>query len=251
MGSWNATCLLSNLPIIYNEPIKLIPLVKKEERELNYIGSVYPNDTWEPMWMVLEGRYNDYGSICDVQQNSFTKKLFEVLRQLKKDTRLSIASDHYDLKGDFDTIEEFFSFAERARIYLYERIVGFALCRADAWDALVKMYPVRKSDEDDGFALLTKMEFGTLLCGRVFAQEEDISLFDRLERLGDAEKIQPEECKVQNEFYAIHSAMCYLRKSYSCEPGASSQHINFGDFKKYYDEMGEIASKCQKIYNRD
>ena len=48
MGSWNGTCMISNLPIIYGEKIKLVLLEVQNGRELNSSGVTYPYDIMTP-----------------------------------------------------------------------------------------------------------------------------------------------------------------------------------------------------------
>jgi len=60
MGSFNATCAISNLPIKWGDPVRYLLLVEKDrERTCNVF------DAWEPRTFPIKAKYNDYGSIED------------------------------------------------------------------------------------------------------------------------------------------------------------------------------------------
>lgn len=58
MGSWNETCMLTNLPISHGEPVYAIFLAESSLRN----HGVYPTDQYLPFAMV-EGVYDDYGGL--------------------------------------------------------------------------------------------------------------------------------------------------------------------------------------------
>ena len=61
MGCWNATCNISNLPILAGEKIVLIPLIKtKKETTFN---NCYPSDNFTPLGFPIYGEYDEYGGI--------------------------------------------------------------------------------------------------------------------------------------------------------------------------------------------
>lgn len=65
MGYWNGTCMISNLPIISGEKIKLIFLLPKYS-PVTMCGEsayVYPTDILTPCLLPISGKYDDYGSI--------------------------------------------------------------------------------------------------------------------------------------------------------------------------------------------
>jgi hypothetical protein len=71
MGCWNGTCMISNLPIISGEKIKLVLLRRAidSKRLFNSSAYVYSHDIFTPSFFPLSGVYNDYGideKNCDI-----------------------------------------------------------------------------------------------------------------------------------------------------------------------------------------
>lgn len=71
MGCWNGTCMISNLPIISGEKVKLVLLRKAiGSRDLfNCSAYVYSDDIFTPSFFPLTGVYNDYGMIEGVEED--------------------------------------------------------------------------------------------------------------------------------------------------------------------------------------
>lgn len=66
MGSWNGTCLISRLPIVYGDRIVILPLhenVWGSPRNMAGSGYCGISSIWQPWLLPLRGVYNDYGSI--------------------------------------------------------------------------------------------------------------------------------------------------------------------------------------------
>ena len=61
MGCWNETCMLSHLPIMLNDPIKTIILVKRNENPCS--ENVYIDDGYTPLTFPFDATYNEYGGI--------------------------------------------------------------------------------------------------------------------------------------------------------------------------------------------
>lgn len=70
MGCWNATCGLSQLPINYDDEVKMVLLVTGNNYNEFSTGSgfCYPDDMFKPLFFPINGTYNDYGGI-DVTEN--------------------------------------------------------------------------------------------------------------------------------------------------------------------------------------
>lgn len=80
MGSFNATCMLSNLPIFHHEEVVLY-LIKQNTRKdfwsddaHNPNGYFDPTDLFTPVCMPIYGKYNGYGMIESITDDS--KKVF-------------------------------------------------------------------------------------------------------------------------------------------------------------------------------
>ena len=71
MGCWNGTCMISNLPIIYGDEIKLVLIRKSYSFDRLKVsgGYVYPSDAFTPSFLPINGKYNDYGMIENVDED--------------------------------------------------------------------------------------------------------------------------------------------------------------------------------------
>jgi len=71
MGSWNGTCMISNLPINWGDEIKLVIIRKNYGfNRLDLSGGyVYATDIFTPSFLPLSGKYNDYGMIEDIVED--------------------------------------------------------------------------------------------------------------------------------------------------------------------------------------
>lgn len=69
MGCWNGTCMVSNLPIIHGERIKLVFLHSMYSNNTNMLGKsgfCNINDLLTPAFLPISGEYNDYGNIENI-----------------------------------------------------------------------------------------------------------------------------------------------------------------------------------------
>lgn len=62
MGCFNGTCGLTQLPILYQERIVLVLLVKRC-KDIHGAGFSYPDDIYRPYALPIRGEYDDYGGI--------------------------------------------------------------------------------------------------------------------------------------------------------------------------------------------
>lgn len=81
MGCWNGTCMISNLPIIYGEKIKLVFLQGGYDTVSGNSGYVYSNGLMSPAFLPISGEYNDYGSIENVGEDWNYKLIEEFLKK--------------------------------------------------------------------------------------------------------------------------------------------------------------------------
>ena len=67
MGSWNETCFISKLPIVYGEPIVMILLRGWKEVTHDYAPEQFDVDTiWSPLGLPIYGTYDGCGGIEDI-----------------------------------------------------------------------------------------------------------------------------------------------------------------------------------------
>lgn len=69
MGCWNGTCMISNLPIISGEKVKLIFLKKGHDEYIGNAAVCYPVGLLKPLNMALTAVYNDYGSVEKIEED--------------------------------------------------------------------------------------------------------------------------------------------------------------------------------------
>lgn len=70
MGSWNGTCMISNLPIECGDEVKLIFLHRPYfDGSLNSSAYCYPNGIFHIGALALDAKYNDYGSVDDIVED--------------------------------------------------------------------------------------------------------------------------------------------------------------------------------------
>lgn len=88
MGCWDSTCMISNLPIVAGEKIKLVILQpnygRRDSGEGNILGMsgyVYATDIMGPAFLPISGKYNDYGMIENIVEDWNTKIIFDHLKK--------------------------------------------------------------------------------------------------------------------------------------------------------------------------
>lgn len=80
MGSFNATCIVSNLPIEAGTKVRFLALARSAVNSPNdyccYVGG-----RWQMHGVPLRARYNDYGSVEKLQDSFTTRMFFEGLKR--------------------------------------------------------------------------------------------------------------------------------------------------------------------------
>lgn len=89
MGCWNGTCMVTRLPILSGEKVKLVLLFNQnveychkydEVSVLNTSGMVYSNDMLSPAFFPLSGEYDDYGTVENIVEDFNYKIILKVLK---------------------------------------------------------------------------------------------------------------------------------------------------------------------------
>lgn len=62
MGFWNETCMMTRLPILYEEPAVGLLIVPRKEP----LGCTYCDDMWSPAALPIPGSYDAYGRLENV-----------------------------------------------------------------------------------------------------------------------------------------------------------------------------------------
>lgn len=83
MGCWNGTCMISNLPVIGGEEVKVVFLHSPfDKEELKKSAYCYPNGVFHPGNFALTGEYDDYGGVENIEEDT-NFKLIELYFQTK------------------------------------------------------------------------------------------------------------------------------------------------------------------------
>lgn len=110
MGCWNETCGLSHLPIKYKEDVRFVILFEVNGHKRK--EGIYYNDEYAPLCLPMSGKYNDYGSIENVDIE------LSITLELLKNLKLFIKNDGY-VPYEFEDIEKFLDDIGGEEIYFY------------------------------------------------------------------------------------------------------------------------------------
>ena len=91
MGSWNETCMLSNLPIRWGDRVVWIPLVPEG---YGTVASYYAHDVFKPFFLPLRGKYDDYGTVEDIDNTYQAKATLRYFQEGIKDKVLRISESY-------------------------------------------------------------------------------------------------------------------------------------------------------------
>lgn len=78
MGSWNETCMLSHLPIQFGDDIKVIILIKRNNKPCS--ENIYFDDGYTPLTFPFDATYNDYGGIENVVLPEYALKQLQSVK---------------------------------------------------------------------------------------------------------------------------------------------------------------------------
>jgi hypothetical protein len=140
MGSWNGTCMISNLPITYRDRIKLVilhsPHTKKHS--LAMAGYCYTTDILRPAFFPISGTYNDYGGIEEIDNDWSYKLITSILKLHYNEIEVE-----KELKSDYK-LEDFIFGIERGSLKVFidsgfvDTNFSYVMIREDIWDGIVK-----------------------------------------------------------------------------------------------------------------
>jgi hypothetical protein len=81
MGSFNSTCIVSNLPIEAGTPIRFLALARSAFEPDGNTHICCVGGRWQIFGVPIQGKYNDYGSVEDLQEGFTTDLFFEGLKR--------------------------------------------------------------------------------------------------------------------------------------------------------------------------
>lgn len=79
MGSFNATCIVSNLPIEAGDPVRFLALARSKYHPDGNDHVCYVSGRWHIHGVPLKAKYNDYGVVEDLEDSFTTRTFFHTL----------------------------------------------------------------------------------------------------------------------------------------------------------------------------
>ncbi len=81
MGCWNETCGITQLPIQYEDPVRMFLLVEQKRTIIDEPVYYHSSDCWVPFGLPLKGTYNDYGGI-EHKKDDHSKFLLSKIKKI-------------------------------------------------------------------------------------------------------------------------------------------------------------------------
>lgn len=113
MGCWNETDALTQLPILYGDPVKLIVISSTPDGDEELVF---------PRCFPISGKYNDFGSIKEIEEDWATDAFLAYCNKRFEDNKWAFAEDQsarikiFGIKYPFTTIEGVLKAIERGFI---------------------------------------------------------------------------------------------------------------------------------------
>jgi len=125
MGCWNATCGISQMSIPAGEKVKAILILQSDfAKEIQGSGSCYHSTFFRPWFLPVTARYNDYGSIEDIEDDWNSQYMLRTFQKWHKEGKVKILGDDAEINSPgidkFETLDEVFDCVERGAL-LYQK----------------------------------------------------------------------------------------------------------------------------------
>lgn len=194
MGCWNGTCMLTHLPIIAGDPVVAF-LIEVTPAAASGSAPCYSNDRGAPLTTPIKAKYNDYGSIEDIEPHSEVLAMsFLNIDNLKTATAGDEADDGEEAIN-FASLESICSNgAERGKLRVGSIFsqtpseAGLALIHRGAFEALVAASAAQKDYKGVASRDRVERELDEALA-KWLAREAKRA---KIESQGDAKKVKEE-----------------------------------------------------------
>lgn len=160
MGSWDHTCMLTNLPITPGDSVYLFYLLERPDYAGNKGDRCCPNTWWHPLPLFMEAEYADYGDFEEISEdvrgdlfNAIKEKIIEQegekyrCPEVKKETLTWEAIEGADFERKL--LVESHKFPEEKGEP--PRHLTRVQIRKEVLDKLLDKYKIRYSGEDTGY----------------------------------------------------------------------------------------------------
>ena len=269
MGCWNGTCMLSNLPIIAGDKIKLVILHSPygKGNVLNQSGYCYPDGVLSPAFLPISGEYNDYGGIKNIVED-WNYKLIEAILKKKFNGEIRVhrkTKTEWTLKDVIFGIERTNPQDENGK----DLDLSYAMIRKDIWDFAVELHKnemVFNYSEEVGECkgyieyykyLERKFEKANLPPKSIYNNRDNIFKFGGSGKLIDYffydmyMTDSPEEDKVDifkqwSEIMYVISFMNQTRKSWMIQQGAGFQEASWEQYIAFSKKVIDICESQPK-----
>lgn len=280
MGCWNGTCGLSQLPIGAGDDVVLFVLEQKHEGFGGGInGFCYATDLYAPVMMPILGKYNDYGSVEDMQPGS--EHLLEFFNR-ELDKRIFVLKEHID--DDEEDINEHELFAnlealiddiERGKVYTKERrypdgteyksFFGLFMIHTAIYKKVMANFKARVpyGKEDTIYRLMYEKNLNKINESREPLEADSLKAMmrdfdmDRIFSYDDAKvnfRLYTDINKLEamsaidlaslvTDFRCFGSCMSLMRKLFIPQAGAGSQSSEYGLHMVMFEGIKEVLEK--------
>lgn len=283
MGCWNGTCMISNLPILAGEEIKLVILYSPTGQIKglsNLSGFCYSTDLLRPAFFPLTGKYNDYGMIEEIVEDWCLELTTNIL---KKHYPKIMTERRSDVKEFQDyTIYDFLEGIERGSLKVSVNNefewspFSFVMIRKDIWDGIVTnqksglcYWNDRREGTDDYYidaVTYCKRKIESSLNDRKKHQKLGIgfiSSFDRIFGFEDSlmyNSIHTEYIVTNIEqnpqivedyigLKVINTFLSITRKAWMIQPGSGAQNTELEPYLLLNQLISNVAETHKKYYD--
>ena len=123
MGCWHGTCGISQMSIVSSETVKVV-IIQNQYQPGTASGFCYSNGHAMLSSFILEGTYNDYGSVNNLKDNLALKLFEKYFKECFENGTINVYPDeYYDremkiINGDYSNIkgEQLLELLERDRV---------------------------------------------------------------------------------------------------------------------------------------
>lgn len=142
MGCWNGTCGISQLPITAGAKVKTFLMLQSEFSDsICGSGVCYATAYFRPWFLPVNAKYNDYGSIENIQSDWNSTYMLETFQNWLKEGKVKLLAGDAEINDPgirkFKTLDDVFDCVERGAL-LYS-------CNFPKFDHKQKKYVPNKS----------------------------------------------------------------------------------------------------------
>lgn len=230
MGSWNETCMVSNLPVMYGEPVICYLIKKSKYFDQSIAKGVYTTtDLFCPVSLPIKAVYNDYGGVSEADNIAFNhanniEKIDSFPNDNNKDYALVFIKEN-----------------------IYRSLIDRSKIKLDKYSARYLAEKVK------GWIDHVKIEISLPLVARMSMRSgEEDRVYDLIKSLSQQELSDQDIIHITNllnEDYLFNMILGRLRKFWMPTGNKGSQNINYYEHLVLIEAMRNSINK--EILNDD